>query len=170
MVKKSNINRWLAAFVTPTLLLTPLSTIAGQQMKCVDGSGRVIFTELNSCAEAFRANPLPSSPPPPKSQALIESERRVKEALDKAKFHQDRANKIRSDARQKIIDMDYRERQRLIAEEEDKQKECEAMLVESDRRYKEALHYASDGWWLRRSEAYDRNMEAKCGHEPRLRR
>lgn len=28
-------------------------------MKCVDGSGRVIYTELSSCAEAFRAAPTP---------------------------------------------------------------------------------------------------------------
>lgn len=137
-------------------------------MKCVDGTGRVIYTELSSCVEAFRAEPPP--PPTPKSQALIESRQRQKHAEEMAKFYRDRAAKIRSEARQRVIDSEYRERQRLMAEDELRQQECADMLVESDRRDTEARAHPYDSWWLSRSQNYDKEMELKCGHQVRLRR
>jgi hypothetical protein len=157
------------SWIAPSLLLfASLPSIAGAPMKCVDGSGRVIYTEMSSCADALRA-----APPPPltrKSPALIQSEDRIKSAEDKAKFYRERAAKIRSEARQRVIDSEYRERQRLMAADEREQQECELMKVESDRRYNDMMAHGKRAYWENRSTAFDKEMELKCGHEVRLRR
>lgn len=162
------INQYAVWVTTLTSLLLSNSSISAEPMKCVNGSGRVIYTQMDSCIEAFRAEP--PSPQSPKSQALIESEQRVKESQEKARFYRERAARTRSDARKRALDMEYRERQRLMEEDEAKQKKCAAMLVESDRKYNEAMLHPSDKWMLQRSESFDQSMEQQCGHEVRLRR
>jgi hypothetical protein len=143
-------------------------THAGQPMKCVDGTGRVIYTELSSCAEALRL-----APPAPKSRLdiLREQERKAQEDLAKARANRQAVRQeFKDKARQHEIDLEYKRRQRLMLEEEKREKECAEMLVESDRRDTEARAHPYDGWWLRRSQEYDKEMEQKCGHQVRLRR
>jgi hypothetical protein len=157
----------LARSFLPLLLALPLTAMSGQSMKCVDGSGRVVFTELDSCAEALRQNPAPIKP---KSRALIESEQRIQKAQEMQKFYQDRAARIRSDARKRVLDSEYRERQQLRADDEQREKDCAAMLIESDQRYNDAMSHGRESWWQNRSDSFDQQMELKCGHETRLRR
>jgi hypothetical protein len=154
-----------------TLLIStaqPDPAQAGQPMKCVDGTGRIIYTELTSCAEALRA-----APPAPKSRLdiLREKERKAQEDLAKARANRQAVRQEFKDKfRQMEIDIEYKKRQRLRLEEEQREKECAAMLVESDRRDALAMKYAYDGWWKSRSREFDKEMEEKCGHQVRLRR
>jgi hypothetical protein len=167
MLKKRNKASWFALIAAPILCLNSPVAFSGQQMKCVDGSGRVLYTDLSSCAEAFRANPTPTRPMTP-SRAKANA---LKAEFEKLNQEEKALNQQIKDRRYKEkLESDYRERQRLMAEEERRQSECAAMLIESDKRYKEAQQFPYDGWWQARSINYDNDMEAKCGHEVRLRR
>jgi hypothetical protein len=141
--------------------------LAGQPMKCVDGSGRVVYTELSSCSEALRAAP---HAPKSKLTVLREQEKKAQEDLAKARLNRELVRQeFKDKARRLEVDSDYRERQRLMAEEEQRQQECARMKIESDRRYKDAMTYGGDAWWKNRSEAYDQEMELKCGRQIGLR-
>lgn len=150
-----------------SLLLASMAVCAGQSMKCVDGSGRVIYTELPSCVQAFRASPTPPrqiSPEAAQAEAIkVERSKLLKEVNLLEQQKKDRRY-------QEKLDANYREKQRLMAEDEHHQQECAQMLVESDQRYNNAMAHGNDGWWRRRSLEYDQEMEKKCGHEVRLRR
>lgn len=155
----------LLSFCFFQFLAAPTS-LAGQPMKCVDGSGRVIYTELSSCAEAMRA-----APPAPKSKLTIlrEQEKKAQEDLAKARLNRELVRQEFKDKARKLqVDSDYRERQRLMAEEEQRQQECALMRVEAERRWNDANHYGADAWWRNRAVAYSKEMEIKCGHEVKL--
>jgi hypothetical protein len=146
----------------------PFCAFAGQPMKCVDGSGRVVYTELSSCSEALRAAP---TAPKSKITILREQEKKAQDDLAKAQLKRELVRQeFRDKARKMEVESDYRERQRLMLEDERRRKECEDMLVESDRRDTEARAHPYDPWWLSRSQNYDNQMEQRCGHEVRLRR
>jgi hypothetical protein len=148
------------------LLLTSLNALAGPQMKCVDGSGRVVYTELNSCADALRA--APAAPKTPE-QLNAERSQRIQEKIDQVKTKQMLyEQKIKDRELKEKIDRDYREKQRLIAEDERRQQECALMRVEAERRWNDANYHGGDPWWRNRAIAHTKEMEIKCGHEVRL--
>jgi hypothetical protein len=149
-----------------TLLLLCTNAAAGPQMKCTDGSGRVIYTDLSSCADALRA-----APPAPKSAQQLNAERsqRLQQKIDQIKTKSMlQQQKIKDQQLREQIDRDYREKQRLIAEDEQRQQECALMRVEADRQWNDANYHGGDSWWRNRAIAYTREMEIKCGHEVRL--
>jgi hypothetical protein len=156
----------IALQFVPAILLASTHAAAGQPMKCVDGTGRVIYTELSSCAEAIRA-----APPAPKTPQQLTAERsqRIQEKIDRLKTQQlINEQKIRDRQLKDNIDRDYREKQRLIAEDERRQQECKLMRVEADRRWNDANHNGRDSWWRNRAVAYSQEVDLKCGHEARL--
>jgi hypothetical protein len=148
------------------LVLMHPNAFAGPQMKCVDGTGRVIYTDLSSCAEALRA-----APPAPKTQQQLNAEhsQRVQQKIDQLTTRRMlQQQKLRDQQLKDQIDRDYREKQRLIAEDNRRQEECALMRVEAERQWNDANYHGGDSWWRNRAVAYTKEMEIKCGHEARL--
>jgi len=153
MLTKNKTALCIASVVLPIFAGVPLSVHAGQEMKCVDGTGRVIYTELSSCSEALR-----NAPPPPRTRQTI-----LKEAVEneqkrqqQRKTDQQKLDQQLSDIRYKNkIDQEYRERQRLI-------EDCALMKIELDRRYANAAANYLDPWWRNDAVAYHKQYNLKC--------
>lgn len=138
------------------LFCSPLfPAIAGQPMKCVDGSGRVVYTEESSCAEALRSLP--------KTNEMI-----AKERLQKAQ--QELQQVIESNKTNRLIqqqklaaERENRERQRRIEEDVRDQRACELKKIELDRQRADAASYPYDSWWRNRAVATQREYALECG-------
>lgn len=156
----------IAGISLTALLLLSHNAFAGPQMKCVDGSGRVIYTELSSCAEAIRA-----APPAPKTQQQLNAERsqRIQQKVDQLTTQRMlQQQRLKDQQVRDRIDRDFAEKQRLIAEDNRRQEECALMRVEAERRWNDANYHGGDPWWRNRAIAHTKEMEIKCGHEVRL--
>jgi hypothetical protein len=130
--------------------------LAAQPMKCADGSGRVVYTEESSCAEALRSLP--------KTNEMIAKER-LQKAQQELQQVIERNKTNRLIQQQKLAaERENRERQRRIEEDVRDQRACELKKIELDSQKADAASYPYDSWWSNRAVATQREYALECGH------
>jgi hypothetical protein len=150
-------NKKIAMIGTVMLFCSPFfPATAGQPMKCVDGSGRVVYTEEPSCAEALRSVP--------KTNEMIAKER-LQKAQQELQQSLERNKTNRLIQQQKLAaERENRERQRRIEEDVRDQQACALKKIELDRQWADAASYPYDSWWRNRAVATQREYALECGH------
>jgi hypothetical protein len=129
--------------------------LAAQPMKCSDGSGRVVYTEDSSCAEALRSVP--------KTNEMIAKER-LQKAQQELQQSLERSKAKRLIQEQQLTSQrNERERQRRIEQDVRDQRACELKKIELDRQKADAASYPYDSWWRNRAVATQREYALECG-------
>lgn len=148
--------------ITGLLLLQIHYASAAQQMKCVDGSGIVVYTDGNSCAEALRA-----ARPPKSAQELSreKAKENYEEEMSKLKYESMmRKQKSADYLHKKKMDQEWQEKVRAQELEERREKECQLKRIEADRQRADADANSSDAWWRNRAVAAEREYQVECGN------
>lgn len=134
---------------------------AAQPMKCVDGSGIVVYTEGDSCAEALRA-----ARPPKSAQELSREKAKAnyEEEMRKLKYESMLRKQQSADHfHKKKMEQEWQEKVRAQELADRKEQECQLKKIEADRQRADASAHPYDSWWRNRSVATDREYQVECG-------